>query len=195
MAVIKAAKYFRPYLYGQHFKHQMDHVSLRWLCLRREPFNQLARWLEILAKFKYALEHRAGCRQCKLIEISYGGHSKVDLERPNTYPDSKPASAHRITDPSSITPTNMKDMEAEGNNLVDVMHQAIRPNTKLSTEQTEIESKELNRLDKQRSAPWIRPDGILKIRVAPHNNARWCIVHLLLTRQLCGKLTPWHTLE
>ena len=57
LAVVKAIKHFRPYLYGQTFKLRTDHASLRWLC-RREPSAQVARWLEILSEFKYNLEHR-----------------------------------------------------------------------------------------------------------------------------------------
>ena len=61
-AVVKAIKHFRPYLYGQTFKLRTDHTSLRWLCRRREPSAQVARWLEILSEFKYNLEHRPGIK-------------------------------------------------------------------------------------------------------------------------------------
>jgi len=32
LAVVKAVKHFRPYLYGRTFRLQMDHASLIWLC-------------------------------------------------------------------------------------------------------------------------------------------------------------------
>ena len=96
LAVVKAIKHFRPYLYGQTFKLRTDHASLRWLCRRREPSAQVARWLEILSEFKYNLEHRPGikhgnadglsrqtcgpeCRQCTRIEERDGGPSKSEL--------------------------------------------------------------------------------------------------------------------
>ena len=95
LAVIKAVKHFRPYIYGRRFRLRTDHASLRWLCLRKEPSNQVARWLEILAEFQYTLEHRAGvkhgnadglsrrgcgdCRQCDLIERRDGGPSRQEL--------------------------------------------------------------------------------------------------------------------
>jgi len=60
LAVVKAVKHFRPYLYGRTFRLQTDHASLIWLCKRAEPLSQVARWLEILAKFLYRIEHRAG---------------------------------------------------------------------------------------------------------------------------------------
>ena len=94
---MKAVKHFRPCLYGQKFRLRTDHASLRWLCRRREPSNQVARWLEILAEFSYVLEHRAGvkhgnadglsrqtcedCRQCELIERRDGGSTRQELDQ------------------------------------------------------------------------------------------------------------------
>ena len=60
LAVVKAMKHFRPYLYGAQFKLSTDHASLRWLCRWHEPSAQVARWLEIFSAINYQLEHRAG---------------------------------------------------------------------------------------------------------------------------------------
>ena len=65
------------------------------MCRRREPSNQVARWLDILAEFSYTLEHQAGvkrgnadglsrqtcedCRQCGLIERQDGGPTRREL--------------------------------------------------------------------------------------------------------------------
>ena len=84
LATVKAMKHFKPYFYGRKFRLRTDHASLRCLCRSKDPSNQVARWLEILAEFSYTLEHRAGvrhgnadslsrqacedCRQCELIE-------------------------------------------------------------------------------------------------------------------------------
>ena len=62
LAVIESVKHFRPYLYGQQFKLRTDHASLQWLCQRRDPPGQVARWMETLNEFKYKFEHRAGSR-------------------------------------------------------------------------------------------------------------------------------------
>lgn len=103
-AVVKAVKNFCSYLhvYGQQFKLRTDHASLRWLCLRKKPSNQVIRWLEILAKLKYTLEHRAGlkhgnadglsrgncgnCRRCDLIEGKDGGPNRFKMN-PETLND------------------------------------------------------------------------------------------------------------
>ena len=62
LAVMKAVGHFRPYLYGRPFRLRTDHASLMWLRRRMEPFHQVARWLEILSKFKYQVEHRPGSK-------------------------------------------------------------------------------------------------------------------------------------
>ena len=96
LAVLKSIKHFRPYLYGKTFRLRTDHASLRWLCRRTDPSDQVARWLELLAEFKYTIEHRAGprhgnadglsrqgcsdCRQCQRIEKRDGGPSREELE-------------------------------------------------------------------------------------------------------------------
>ena len=95
LAVVKAVKHFRPYLYGQKFLLRTDHASLMWLCRRHEPSNQIARWLELLYEFTYDTEHRKGerhgnadglsrracldCKQCERIEQRDGGPSHQQL--------------------------------------------------------------------------------------------------------------------
>ena len=77
LALVWAARHFRPYLYGRQFLARTDHNSLRWLHNFKEPEGQVARWLEILSEFDYRVEHRPGvqhanadslsrreCRQC-----------------------------------------------------------------------------------------------------------------------------------
>jgi len=84
LAVVKAVKHFRPYLYGRTFRLRTDHASQIWLCKGAEPSSQVACWLEILAEFSYRIEHRPGrkhgnadgisrwlvgdCKQCLHIE-------------------------------------------------------------------------------------------------------------------------------
>jgi len=88
-------KHFRPYLYGRKFRLRTDHASLIWLCKRAEPSSQIARWLEVLAKFSYQIEHRPGkkhgnadglsrrpdegCRQCLNIEKRDRGPLQSEL--------------------------------------------------------------------------------------------------------------------
>ena len=97
LAVVKAVKHFRPYLYEQEFR-LLDHASLHWLCRKHEPSAQVAIWREIMAEFQYTLEHRAeikngnadglsrrgqcgSCRECELIERTDSGSSRKELEQ------------------------------------------------------------------------------------------------------------------
>ena len=77
LALVWAARHFRPYLYGKKFTLRTDHNSLKWLHNFKEPEGQVARWLEVLSEFDYTVVHRAGkqhtnadalsrgrCRQC-----------------------------------------------------------------------------------------------------------------------------------
>jgi hypothetical protein len=94
LAVIKAVKHFRPYLYGKEFLLRTDHASLQWLYKRRDPSHQIARWLEILAEFRFSLQHRPGekhsnadglsrscisCKQCESIAKRDGGPTWSDF--------------------------------------------------------------------------------------------------------------------
>ncbi|KAL5020781.1 hypothetical protein ScPMuIL_002130, partial [Solemya velum] len=58
LAVIKAIKHFRHYLYGREFVLRTDHASLRWLMGFKEPQGQIARWLEFLSSYQFTIEHR-----------------------------------------------------------------------------------------------------------------------------------------
>ena len=97
LAVVKAMKHFRPYLYVTQFKLRTDHASVRWLCRRHEPSAQVARWLEILSAFNYQLEHKAGkhhgnaeglssqsqcldCKQCAAIELRDRSPSRAEIK-------------------------------------------------------------------------------------------------------------------
>ncbi|KAL5509263.1 hypothetical protein EMCRGX_G004601 [Ephydatia muelleri] len=61
LAVVTFTKHFRPYLLGRHFTHRTDHSSLQWLYNMKEPEGQLARWLEQLQEYDFAVIHRRGC--------------------------------------------------------------------------------------------------------------------------------------
>ena len=60
LAVVRAVKQFRPYLYGRTFKLRTDHESLTWMMRLKDPRGQVARWLEELQEIHYKREHRWG---------------------------------------------------------------------------------------------------------------------------------------
>ena len=60
LAVVTFVHQFRHFLLGRDFLIRTDHGSLRWIMSFREPTDQTARWLEILSRFRFKIEHRAG---------------------------------------------------------------------------------------------------------------------------------------
>ncbi|KAL5020808.1 hypothetical protein ScPMuIL_002107, partial [Solemya velum] len=90
LAVIKAIKHFRHYLYGREFVLRTDHASLRWLMGFKEPQGQIARWLEFLSSYQFTIEHRVGSKHlnadalsripvCSTITFDQFGWSKTDI--------------------------------------------------------------------------------------------------------------------
>ena len=62
LACVTFIQQFRHYLLGQEFDLRTDHNSLRWLFSFKEPQDQLARWLEVLAQYRFRILHRAGTK-------------------------------------------------------------------------------------------------------------------------------------
>jgi hypothetical protein len=63
LAVVYFIQYFRQYLLGRKFIVRTDHQALVWLFSLREPNGKIARWIEILAAFHFAIEYRPGKKQ------------------------------------------------------------------------------------------------------------------------------------
>lgn len=89
-------------------------------------------------KFKYTLQHEAkmrhseanglsqwGCEKCRqreLIESRDGGPSWSDVKSQAHYTDGNPTLVTRITDPSSMTVTNLMGMKTERTYPVAIMY-------------------------------------------------------------------------
>jgi hypothetical protein len=60
LAVKYFVEYYKYYLLGQQFLVRSDHQALRWLFSLKEPKDRIARWIEILSQYSFALEYRKG---------------------------------------------------------------------------------------------------------------------------------------
>lgn len=60
LAIVYFMQYFRQYLLGRHFVVRTDHQALVWLFKLKEPNGKIARWLEILSPYDFAVEYRKG---------------------------------------------------------------------------------------------------------------------------------------
>ena len=70
LAVVSFIHHFRYYLLGKRFTLRTDHEPLKWLFNVREPAGQLARWLERLAAYDFAIVHRPGIRHSNADALS-----------------------------------------------------------------------------------------------------------------------------
>ena len=184
LAVVKAMKHFRPYLYGTKFKLRTDHASLRWLCRRHEPSAQVARWLEIMSAFSYDLEHRAGklhgnadglsrqtacldCKQCAAIEQRDGGPSRAEIEAELQATD-------QVVKVQAQDPV-AKD-QSTGGHAVARIYASVQTGEPLTAEELQLGGTELKRLYARKDALRIRPDGVMEIRLIINQKVRWCVV-------------------
>ena len=60
LAVRFFIEYFRQYLLGRRFLVRSDHQALVWIFRLKEPRGKVARWLEILSQYDFAIEYRPG---------------------------------------------------------------------------------------------------------------------------------------
>ena len=206
VAVIKAMKHFRPYLYGQKFRLRTDHASLMWLCRRQEPSHQIARWLELLSEFNYTVEHRKGshhgnadglsrrgcfnCKQCERIEQRDGGpsHQQLSTEAGPSPSSSKaeplnwefPASPEPIEEVARVeqppSPAELAKLQKEGSGPVALMYRATETGKELEPETLDLGGRELKQLHQRRHSLRINEEGVLQMRVCPQGIARWCTV-------------------
>ena len=212
LAVVKGVKHFRPYLYGQQFNLRTDHASLMWLCRRKEPSDQVARWLETLAEFRYTLAHRAGpkhgnadglsrrpcgdCRQCQKIEERDGGPTWSELTTETEgqllvgkEEDSTSTIEARPIQEVAPDPSQLAKEQLEGHGAVATMYKAIQTGQDLSPEQIEAGSQELKKLYQRRTSMRLTKQGVLEIQVAINEKPRWVAICPEQSRQT----TIWQT--
>ena len=186
LAVVKGMKHFRPYLYGRTFELRTDHASLMWLCRRREPSDQVARWLEALAEFKYTISHRAGpkhgnadglsrrpcgdCKQCQRIEERDGGPTWSEIQQelePHSQIEARP-----IQD-NMPSPLQLSKEQSTGGGAVATIYKLIETGEGLSKEQLELGSAELRKLYQRRPSMRINSQKVLEIQVVVNGRPRW----------------------
>ena len=70
LAVRFFIEYFRQYLLGRRFLVRSDHQSLVWLFRLKEPRGKIARWIEILSQYDFAIQYRPGNKQAHCDALS-----------------------------------------------------------------------------------------------------------------------------
>ena len=70
LAVRFFIEYFRQYLLGRRFLVRSDHQSLVWLFRLKKPRGKIARWIEILSQYDFAIQYRPGNKQAHCDALS-----------------------------------------------------------------------------------------------------------------------------
>jgi transposase InsO family protein len=60
LAVVRAIRQFKPYLYGQHFLVRTDNAAVSHLLTLSDSNEQIQRWQLFMSQFKFDLVHRPG---------------------------------------------------------------------------------------------------------------------------------------
>lgn len=60
LAIVWAIKYFRPYLYGRHFKIKTDHKPLIYLFNMKDPSSRLTKFRLLLEEYDFTVEYIKG---------------------------------------------------------------------------------------------------------------------------------------
>ena len=59
-AVVYFTEHFRPYLSYRPFVLRTDHNALKYLDSMKPPTGMVARWMDLLASFRFTVQHRPG---------------------------------------------------------------------------------------------------------------------------------------
>jgi len=62
LALVRATKYFRCFLYGKQFLVRTDHAALSYLQTFADTNSRLMRWSLRLSEFDFTVEHRPGIK-------------------------------------------------------------------------------------------------------------------------------------
>jgi len=79
LAIVMSLERFKQYVYGREFLILTDHITLRFLLTADVPDARLARLMNRLLVYTYAIEYRAG-KSNTLMKIKELGRAPTQLE-------------------------------------------------------------------------------------------------------------------
>ena len=84
LALVWGCEHFESYLCGKRFLARTDHSALLWLRNFKNPRGQVARWLERLSDFNFAVEHRPGHLHGNADGLSHIPWAEQDSDNPES---------------------------------------------------------------------------------------------------------------
>ena len=151
LAVVTFTKHFRPYLLGRRFTLRTDHSSLQWIYNMKEPEGQLARWLEQLQEYDFAVIHRRGCNHGNADALSRIGPDEIEADISGGS-SSKGVGVSAVQPQQILTGTegvkSMRQLQLEDEN-VGIVLRAVSCGSMVGLGELEGKSRELNILVQQ----------------------------------------------
>ena len=181
LAVVKAVSHFKPYLHGRPFVPRTDNASLMWLCRRKEPNHQVARWLEILPEFTFQIEYHLGikhsyangmsrrcseCRQCQLNEQGNGGPTNDDIDAICPIDLCSPNGG----------PERLKEVQFIESQPMAFVYQHVLMRTEPTVDQLMEGDPEFRRLAKIINSMKLDKNKVLQVCLAGNEKSRWCAI-------------------
>ena len=82
LAIVWGMRYFRPYLYGKHFRVVTDPKPLTWIMNVKDPGSRLLRWRIKLEEYDYEVIYRKGALNRNADALSRIGSLQGTKETP-----------------------------------------------------------------------------------------------------------------
>lgn len=156
LAIVRAVKHFRPYLWGRKFTVRTDHASLVWLLKSSEPKGQVARWVETLADYDLEVIHRKGLTHSNADGLSRQGCEECCRQcLLHFQPRQTMAQVHAVPQLSDIAREQQNDAH------ISPVYKALQHQDNLDDICFREESWETKRLSKMREHLQLRADGVL----------------------------------
>jgi transposase InsO family protein len=166
LAIIKAVKHFRNYLYGRKFIIRTDHAPLTWLLRSTVNHGQVGRWLNFMSEYDYEIKYRGGlkhgnadglsrqtCAECKQCERHF-----------KSPPEDQPISSTNVVCRTIQTLSQLANLQQADSDIKPV-YKAVQRNNQI----TEDELKQYNRTTKKLAElidhMSILPDGTLAVHL------------------------------
>lgn len=125
LAIVWSIRYFRPYLFGRHFKIKTDHKPLKWLESLKEPNSKLVRWKLLLSEYDYEIDYINGKENKVADSLSRNISNNATNSNKNCLNDQKP-NLSLYNEPGDIN-QSIQEFFEKSENYVTTVHSADEP--------------------------------------------------------------------
>lgn len=113
LAIVWAVKYFRPYLYGQHFKILTDHKPLIYLFNMKDPSSRLIKFRMALEEYNFEIQYIKGSDNAAADALSRITIQDLKAMHENVINVMTRAQARKLNNPDSIVDMVPNDLRPD----------------------------------------------------------------------------------